>query len=65
MPVVRPSSFHVLADYVDGILKDINPADLPIQLPTRFDLIINLKTTRTLGLTIPPTMFARASATIG
>jgi putative ABC transport system substrate-binding protein len=59
-----PDLFRRVAEHVDKILRGANPADIPVEQPTRFDLVVNLNTAKALGISVPPMLLARADEVI-
>ena len=59
-----PGLHRRAADYVDKVLRGTKPADIPVEQPTKFDLVVNLVTAKALGLTIPPSLLRRADEVV-
>jgi putative ABC transport system substrate-binding protein len=59
-----PDTYHQAATYVDRILRGSKPSDLPVQFPTKFEMVVNLKTAKALGLTVPQSILLRADEVI-
>lgn len=60
----QPEPYRQIAVFVDDVLKSAKPADLPVELPTKFELVINLKIAKQIGLTIPPNVLVKADRVI-